>query len=174
MPERGIPRAGTSAPEPAVGAPVSQPSLRQRAGAGGQSADEGEPWQDRRSGMGTQGVVMRRFGFLALFWAVIGLAPVPVMAFDLQAHRGCRGLLPENTLAGFEHALRLGVTTLELDIAITADGVPVISHDPAPVSYTHLDVYKRQCGGRWPWTGVVFRWAGRPDRGLRWPRCGHG
>ena len=74
---------------------------------------------------------MRRFGFLALFWAVIGLAPVPVMAFDLQAHRGCRGLLPENTLAGFEHALRLGVTTLELDIAITADGVPVISHDPA-------------------------------------------
>ena len=51
-------------------------------------------------------------------------------AFDLQAHRGGRGLRPENTLASFENALAMGVTTLELDIAITADGVPVISHDP--------------------------------------------
>lgn len=54
----------------------------------------------------------------------------PVMAFELQGHRGARGLLPENTLAGFERALEIGVTTLELDIAISADGVPVISHDP--------------------------------------------
>jgi glycerophosphoryl diester phosphodiesterase len=53
------------------------------------------------------------------------------MAFDLQAHRGGRGLWPENTLAAFEHALELGVTTLEMDVAITADGVAVISHDPA-------------------------------------------
>lgn len=55
----------------------------------------------------------------------------PACAFDLQGHRGARGLLPENTLAAFEHALRLGVSTLELDIAITADGIPVVSHDPA-------------------------------------------
>jgi glycerophosphoryl diester phosphodiesterase len=52
-------------------------------------------------------------------------------AFDLQSHRGGRGLRPENTLASFENAIRLGTTTLEMDIAITADGVPVISHDPA-------------------------------------------
>lgn len=52
-------------------------------------------------------------------------------AFDLQAHRGGRGLRPENTLVSFENAIRMGVTTLELDIAITADGVAVISHDPA-------------------------------------------
>ena len=52
-------------------------------------------------------------------------------AFDLQAHRGGRGLWPENTLVAFESAIGLGVTTLELDIAISADGVPVISHDPA-------------------------------------------
>jgi glycerophosphoryl diester phosphodiesterase len=52
------------------------------------------------------------------------------LAFDLQAHRGGRGLGPENTLPAFEHALALGVDTLELDIAITADGVPVVSHDP--------------------------------------------
>ena len=53
-------------------------------------------------------------------------------AFDLQAHRGGRGLLPESTLAAFENAIRMGVSTLESDIAITADGVPVLSHNPAP------------------------------------------
>ncbi len=54
----------------------------------------------------------------------------PPATFDLQGHRGCRGLRPENTLAAFRHALALGVTTLEMDCAVTADGVPVISHDP--------------------------------------------
>ena len=51
-------------------------------------------------------------------------------AFDLQAHRGGRGLWPENTLASFAGALSLGVNTLELDCAVTKDGVVVISHDP--------------------------------------------
>lgn len=51
-------------------------------------------------------------------------------AFDLQGHRGARGLAPENTLPAFERALEIGVTTLELDVGITADGVVVVSHDP--------------------------------------------
>ena len=51
-------------------------------------------------------------------------------AIDLQAHRGGRGLMPENTLPAFENALKIGVTTLELDTAITRDGVVVIGHDP--------------------------------------------
>ncbi len=55
----------------------------------------------------------------------------PALAFDLQAHRGGRGLAPENTLAAFAHAMDLGVTTLELDIGLTADNVVVISHDTA-------------------------------------------
>ncbi len=62
---------------------------------------------------------------------VLALGTFPAHAFDLQAHRGGRGLRPENTLASFENAIRMGVTTLELDIAITSDGVPVVSHDQA-------------------------------------------
>ena len=50
--------------------------------------------------------------------------------FDLQGHRGCRGLRPENTLPAFEEALRLGVTTLELDVVISRDEHVVVSHDP--------------------------------------------
>ncbi|MEK6246444.1 MAG: glycerophosphodiester phosphodiesterase [Pseudomonadota bacterium] len=62
---------------------------------------------------------------------VLMFAMGSAQALDLQGHRGARGLLPENTLPSFERALALGVTTLELDIAITSDGVLVISHDPA-------------------------------------------
>lgn len=50
-------------------------------------------------------------------------------ALDLQGHRGARGLAPENSLAAFETAIRHGVTTLELDVGITRDGVLVIHHD---------------------------------------------
>jgi glycerophosphoryl diester phosphodiesterase len=55
----------------------------------------------------------------------------PFAPFDLQGHRGARGLLPENTLPAFERAIELGVTTLELDVGVTKDGVVVISHDRA-------------------------------------------
>lgn len=48
---------------------------------------------------------------------------------DLQAHRAGRGLWPENTLVAVRNALALGVTTLELDIGLSADGVPVVLHD---------------------------------------------
>ncbi len=50
-------------------------------------------------------------------------------AFDLEGHRGARGLAPENTLPAFARALSLGVTTLELDVGVTRDGVVVISHE---------------------------------------------
>ena len=60
------------------------------------------------------------------------LAPLhSAHAFDLQGHRGARGLAPENTMAGFSRALAVGVHTLETDIAISSDGVLLISHDPA-------------------------------------------
>jgi glycerophosphoryl diester phosphodiesterase len=65
-------------------------------------------------------------------------------AFDLQAHRGARGLAPENTLAAFDTALTLGVDTLELDTVLTRDGIVVVSHDA-----TLNPNLTRDAAGRW-------------------------
>src|SRR5437764_4843220 len=51
------------------------------------------------------------------------------LGFEVQGHRGACGLLPENTLPGFELALDLGVTSIETDVHLTRDGVPVLFHD---------------------------------------------
>ncbi|NYE37274.1 glycerophosphoryl diester phosphodiesterase [Nocardioides cavernae] len=56
------------------------------------------------------------------------MSPAP---FDLQAHRGGAGLWPENTLEAFGRALALGVSTLELDVHLTAEDDVVVSHDPS-------------------------------------------
>ncbi len=50
--------------------------------------------------------------------------------FDIQGHRGCRGLMPENTIPAFLKAVDLGVTTLELDVVITKDNQVLVSHEP--------------------------------------------
>ena len=47
----------------------------------------------------------------------------------LVAHRGQPQSYPENSLAGFEHALQAGASYVETDVQITSDGVPVLSHD---------------------------------------------
>jgi glycerophosphoryl diester phosphodiesterase len=52
------------------------------------------------------------------------------MLFELQGHRGARGLKPENTLPSFEAALDIGVSSIESDVHLTRDGVPVMCHDP--------------------------------------------
>ncbi|WP_198087143.1 glycerophosphodiester phosphodiesterase [Variovorax sp. E3] len=82
------------------------------------------------------------------------ITPTAKQHFDLEAHRGGRGLAPENTLAAFNNAIDLGVTTLELDIGLTADGVVVISHD------TSLNPdHTRDAGGAWlaPRSGAAIR-----------------
>jgi len=48
----------------------------------------------------------------------------------VHGHRGCRAVRPENTLPAFEHALKVGVDALEMDLCVTADDVLVASHDP--------------------------------------------
>lgn len=50
--------------------------------------------------------------------------------FDIQGHRGCRGLLPENSIVAMKKAVDLGVTTLELDVVISADHQVLLSHEP--------------------------------------------
>jgi glycerophosphoryl diester phosphodiesterase len=50
--------------------------------------------------------------------------------FEIQGHRGSRGLMPENTIPAFIKALDLGVDVLELDVVISKDKQVVVSHDP--------------------------------------------
>jgi glycerophosphoryl diester phosphodiesterase len=50
---------------------------------------------------------------------------------ELIGHRGARGLFPENTRAGFQAAMAMGITRFELDAAVTADGIVVVHHDTA-------------------------------------------
>jgi glycerophosphoryl diester phosphodiesterase len=54
----------------------------------------------------------------------------PIKKLDTQGHRGCRGLMPENTISAMLHALALGVTTLEMDVVITKDKQVILSHEP--------------------------------------------
>ena len=80
----------------------------------------------------------------AIAFASLTLCIASASAFDLQGHRGARGLAPENTLAAFARAQAIGVTTLETDLAVTRDGVLIISHDP------HLNPdLVRDADGRW-------------------------
>jgi glycerophosphoryl diester phosphodiesterase len=58
------------------------------------------------------------------------LVKPPLGVFDKQGHRGCRGLMPENTFPAMKKALDLGVTTLEMDIVFTKDKQAVLSHEP--------------------------------------------
>ena len=85
--------------------------------------------------------------------AVLSLTPLLACAFDLQGHRGARGLAPENTLPAFAAALSLGVSTLELDTAITKDGVVVVSHD----ARLNPDITR----------GTDGRWLNSPSRAVR-------
>jgi glycerophosphoryl diester phosphodiesterase len=87
----------------------------------------------------------RHWLLLAALWLCTG-----AQAFDLQGHRGARGLAPENTLAAFERALAIGVSTLEMDAAITADGVVVVSHDPFLNPALTRDATGRWLGARGP------------------------
>ncbi len=85
--------------------------------------------------------------------AALAFAPLLACAFDLQGHRGARGLAPENTLPAFAAALSLGVSTLELDTSITKDGVVVVSHD----ARLNPDITR----------GTDGRWLNPPTRAVR-------
>ena len=87
----------------------------------------------------------------SIFLSITTLAQT---TFDIEGHRGCRGLYPENTIPAFINAVKLGVNTLEMDIVVSRDGKLVISHDPymnsticlkpdgTPVSFDDGEKYK--------------------------------
>ena len=81
-------------------------------------------------------------------------------AFDLQGHRGARGLAPENTLEGFGRALSIGVSTLEFDLGMSKDGVVVVQHD----------IWLNPDTTRGP-TACSWRSAGRRCARSRWRSC---
>ncbi len=66
---------------------------------------------------------------LASLLMLTGMLMAP-SEIQIHGHRGCRALRPENTLPAFEHALKLGVDVLELDMAVTKDNRILVSHDP--------------------------------------------
>ena len=82
-----------------------------------------------------------RYLLLLPLLAAQAVQPAP-RSFDLQAHRGGRGLMPENTIPAMRRALALGVTTLEMDAAISQDGQVLLSHDP----YMNADFVYRPDG----------------------------
>ena len=49
---------------------------------------------------------------------------------DVQGHRGCRGLRPENTITAFKKAVDIGVNTLELDVVVNKYNDVIVSHEP--------------------------------------------
>tara|TARA_B110000116_G_scaffold264506_1_gene272424 strand:- start:1081 stop:1959 length:879 start_codon:yes stop_codon:yes gene_type:complete len=59
--------------------------------------------------------------------------------FDIQGHRGVRGLMPENSIQGFIKSIDIGVTTIELDVVISRDFKVVVSHEPWISSIICLD-----------------------------------
>ena len=69
---------------------------------------------------------LRTLAALLLPLSIMQAAPGIVV----HGHRGARAIKPENTIPAFEYAIGIGVDVLEMDVAVTKDNVPVISHDP--------------------------------------------
>lgn len=134
--------------------------------------------------------VVHTFG-RTLLAGLLAMTAAAGQAFDIQGHRGARGLAPENTLPAFAKALEIGVTTLEMDCAVTRDGVVVVSHDPAlnpditrgpdgkwlartgPAirSLTYAELQRYDVGRLNPSSAYAQRWPGqKPVDGTRIPR----
>jgi glycerophosphoryl diester phosphodiesterase len=74
--------------------------------------------------------MLRHILFLLLLLTITVTKGQYIPKFDVQGHRGARGLKPENTIPAFTTALDYGVTTIELDLAVTKDHQLVVSHEP--------------------------------------------
>ncbi|NUL44490.1 esterase [Cellulosimicrobium funkei] len=66
-------------------------------------------------------------------------APAPEDAPVLIGHRGAAGTAPENTIAAFEDGRASGVDFFEIDVQLSADGVPFLFHDNTPARTTNVE-----------------------------------
>jgi glycerophosphoryl diester phosphodiesterase len=79
--------------------------------------------------LGVDGIISDRPDLLQKVVAEERAAGKGLEGFDVAAHRGGRGLRPENTLPSFESGMDQGATTLETDTGVTQDGASLIWHD---------------------------------------------
>jgi glycerophosphoryl diester phosphodiesterase len=77
-------------------------------------------------GTSVKSIIMK---YILSLLIIAGALQSNAQQLDIQAHRGGRGLMPENTIPAMLNGVKLGVQTLELDTHITADGKVVVSHD---------------------------------------------
>jgi glycerophosphoryl diester phosphodiesterase len=102
----------------------------------------------------------------------------PLLAFDRRlvvGHRGAAAHAPENTMESFRLALAQGADALELDVHLSADGVPVVIHDADLRRTTERaglvatlradEIRQADAGARFtPDGGRTFPWRGRGVR----------
>jgi Glycerophosphoryl diester phosphodiesterase len=94
-------------------------------------------------------------------------------ARPIIAHRGASGRAPENTMRSFELALDEGADALEFDVHVSADGVPVVIHDPSLARTTGV----RALVAELPTERILEVDAGArfsPDAGRTFPLRGQG
>ena len=81
----------------------------------------------------TRNAFISGMSLFILFFCIEACTNKPVVMnqdIDIQGHRGCRGLKPENTITAFKEAVDIGVKTLELDVVVKKNKDVIISHEP--------------------------------------------
>src|SRR5271170_879152 len=102
--------------------------------------------------LGVDGITSDRPNLPQKVVAEIRAAGNPLRGFDVEAHRGGRGLRPENTLPSFESGMDQGATTLETDTGVTTDGVSLIWHD----QFLNPESCRRQDGAPYTMDNRVY------------------
>jgi glycerophosphoryl diester phosphodiesterase len=102
--------------------------------------------------LGVDGIISDRPDLLQQVVAEERAGGKPLAGFDVSAHRGGRGLRPENTLPSFESGMDLGATTLETDTGVTTDGVSLIWHD----QFLNPESCRRQDGAPYTMENRVY------------------
>jgi glycerophosphoryl diester phosphodiesterase len=102
--------------------------------------------------LNVDGIISDRPDLLQQVVAEERAAGKALKGFDVSAHRGGRGLRPENTLPSFESGMDQGATTLETDTGVTTDGVSLIWHD----QFLNPESCRRQDGAAYTMENRVY------------------